>query len=400
MIAPKYAPEFRVTVGGKALPAALRGSVTSVTSQTGLEGHDRVELTLANPDLRWLDDPLLAIDRPLALELGYAPGPLAQVFAGEIVGHTATFPAGGMPTLNVTAQDRLRHLEDGVKARWFAIPTGVGNIPIPDPAVAAIVSAENGLVPVLDPVGAVLSVLLAGASVVAAGGDMQALQKILRKQDGESDYDFLARIAKENGWEMHIDHAEPLGGHKLHFFASLGHLSSDATFTYGHDLIDFTPRLSTVGQVAAVTVHVWIPAIKTSFAVTAGWDWDRASLTVDVKPAIAFMAKGPSSIHIEDPVTLASAPRTILSELIPRLNQRLTGSASILGDETLRPGDVVSLRGLGVQFGGLYRVTSVNHTLDGGGFRTSFDVRKEIWFGSIPLPSQGAVPIRLEGAMT
>jgi hypothetical protein len=41
---------------------------------------------------------------------------------------------------------------------------------------------------------------------------------------------------------------------------------------------------------------------------------------------------------------------------------------------------VVQLDGVGKLFGGPYRVTAVNHTLDTGGFRTSIEVRKEIWF--------------------
>jgi hypothetical protein len=31
-------------------------------------------------------------------------------------------------------------------------------------------------------------------------------------------------------------------------------------------------------------------------------------------------------------------------------------------------------------------VTSATHTVDGGGFRTAFDVRKEVWFDSVPVP--------------
>jgi len=56
---------------------------------------------------------------------------------------------------------------------------------------------------------------------------------------------------------------------------------------------------------------------------------------------------------------------------------------------------VLQLEGLGQQFGGLYRVTSATHTIDGSGYRTSFEARKEIWFGSIPLPEQGALPIKV-----
>ena len=52
----------------------------------------------------------------------------------------------------------------------------------------------------------------------------------------------------------------------------------------------------------------------------------------------------------------------------------------------IKAGRVIQLDGLGDQFGGLYRITSATHTIDGGGYRTSFEVRKEVWFGSIPLP--------------
>jgi hypothetical protein len=56
---------------------------------------------------------------------------------------------------------------------------------------------------------------------------------------------------------------------------------------------------------------------------------------------------------------------------------------------------VVRIEGVGVEFGGLYRVTNATHTLDSGGYQVSFEMRKEIWLGSIPKPEQGAVPIQV-----
>src|SRR3954471_16473549 len=95
----RFAPEFQVRIRGQAVPAALRASVSSVSYQSGLDGADRVELTLVNENLRWLDHPLLRLDNELALSMGYAPDPLEQVFVGEIIGHTAAFPSSGAPTL-------------------------------------------------------------------------------------------------------------------------------------------------------------------------------------------------------------------------------------------------------------------------------------------------------------
>ena len=397
--APRYAPSFTLDVDGTPVPAALRASVSSLTYTTGLGGADRVELQLVNEGLRWLDDRSVALDRELRLSIGYAPDPLEQVFVGEIVSHSASFPSGGPPTMTVAAQDRLQKLQGGGKARWFAIPIPTyGNTPLPDLAVGGIVSLEHALVPIFEPVGAALSVILGGVEAAAALNGPNGLQKLIRKQEGESDFDFLTRLSLENGWELHIDHGGPLGGHQLRFFSPLGHLSPDVTLAYGRSLMDFSPRLSKVGQIASVTAHVWISQAKTKVSVTVGWDWDKAQLTIDISPTFSGTRGGETSVTVDEPVTPSSAPRVILSKLIPKLNQRLTATASTIGDPRIGAGTVVQIEGVGVDFGGLYRVTSATHTIDRGGYHTRFEARKEIWFGSIPLPDQGAVPVRLQVA--
>lgn len=390
----RHAPDLRLRLGGAPAPAVLRASVTSLRVESGLEGADRAEVELVNESLRWLEEPLLAIDAEMAVSIGYAPDAPEQVFVGRVVSRSATFPAGGAPTLTVAAQDLRRRLPLGGRVRWFPIPvSGVGNFPLPDPAVASLVAAEHGFVPVVEPVGAALSVILGGAEALAAVDEPGAMQRLVRKQDGESDDDFLSRLCRENGWEMIVDHAGPLGGRTLRFTSPLDHLTPDATLAWGASLLDFTPRISTVGQVASVTAHVWVARIKTDFTITVGWDWDSASLTIDVRPGVAPGRGDPSGVVVDEPVTPGTAPRRIVGELIPRLNSRLTASGSCLGDPRIRAGAVLRIEGVGEQFGGLYRVTGASHAIDGSGYRTTFDARKEIWFGSIPLPEQGAVPV-------
>jgi hypothetical protein len=245
-----------------------------------------------------------------------------------------------------------------------------------------------------------IAVLLGGIQVAIALDDPDKSQRVIRKQAGESDFDFLAHIARENGWEMLVDHEGPLGGLQLRFFSPADHLSPDASLKWGRDLIEFTPRITTVGQIAGISIPLWIPSIKTEFTVSVGWDWDRQSLDLSISPGFGMpTAQGSADDSqftlVDRPVTLADAPRTILGELLPRLNRRLTGSGSTVGDGRIRAGGVLRLEGLGERFGGLYRATSVTHSLDTGGWRTSFEARKEIWFGSIPLPEQGAIPLRV-----
>jgi hypothetical protein len=400
----RYVPEFSVTINDEPIPAALRASISSVSYDTGLAGADRVELTLVNENLRWLDNPLFTLDNALTLALGYAPDPLERVFVGEIVGQNATFPGGGIPTLTIVAQDRRHRLQRGTKVRWFAVPTPFSSkLSLRDLAIAGIVSLENALIPMFDPIGAALAILVGSIELF-----LLEEQKLIRKQIGESDFTFLSRIAAENGWEMVIDHDGRLGGHQLRFMSPLAHMSSDVTLTYGRSLIDFTPRISDVGQFAGVTVRLWLPNRKLEFTVTASWDYDRNSLDVSISPGFGGRVQelketkdrygNPSIITlVDEPVTLASVGRVILSKLIPSLNNRLTGSGNTIGDPRIKAGSVLRLEGLGEQFGGLYRVTSAKHSIDSGGYHTSFNVRKEVWFGSIPLVEQGAVQARVLG---
>lgn len=392
----RFAPEFSVLLGGLPIPAELRASIQSVRCQTGYEGLDEVELTLANEKLRWLDCPLFALDMPLTLQLGYAPGPLVQVFDGDIVAHGATFPSGAMSTMTVTAHDRRHNMSDGKKVRWFAIPLPCpGNLPLPDLATAGIVTLENLMIPIFDPVGMALSIILGGVDTFVAVTDPGSAQKVIRKQDNESDYDFLNRIAAQNGWDILVEHDGPVGGHALRFTSSLDNLRESFTFGYGRSLIDFSPRISKVGQIFTVGGFVWISAIKMTFTVTLGFDWDRMALQLAIYPGVVPIGMKPGDYMIEEPLTATSLPRKLVSELIPKLNRRLTATGTVLGEPALRAGDVLRIEGTGEEFGGLYRATSVTHTIDGGGYRTSFGARKEIWFGSIPPHDQGARRVRV-----
>lgn len=395
MDAARFVPEFTILLDGQVIPAQLRASIMSVRCETGYEGLDEVELSIANENLRWLDDPLFRLGTGLTLKLGYAPDPLEQTFDGEIVARGANFPSGGMPTMSVTAHDRRHTMADGKKVRWFAIPTPIGNLPLPDIATASIVTLENLLLPIFDPVGAALSIILGGVDTFVAVTDPGSAQKVIRKQDNESDHIFLKRIAEQNGWDVLIQHDGPVGGHALRFTSSLDRLNTDFTYAYGRSLIDFSPRISRVGQIFSVGGFVWVPAIKMSFTVTLGFDWDTMSLTLSIYPGVVPIGFKPGDYMIDEPLTPTSIPRKLVSTLIPRLNKRLTAAGTVLGEPGMRPGHVLRIENAGEEFGGLYRVTSVKHTIDQGGFRTHFQARKEIWFGSIPLADQGAVPLRL-----
>jgi phage protein D len=397
---PTYAPEFAIRINGDPIPAALRGCVVSVTYTDGMEGADRVDVTVANISLQWLENPLLAVDNDFRLSIGYAPGPLEEVFVGTITGVEASFPGSGIPTMRITAQDHIQRMQQGTKDRAFriAIPT-VGNFPLPDAAVAMLVSGLDGLIPAMDPIGGAISTLTTLATFLAFP---QFAQMSVRKQVGQSDFEFLSQIAKENGWSMYIDHTAEPHGSVLKFQFLIQDYSADVHLKWGASLMDFTPRITTVGDIAGVSVRVWVDSLKMEFVINVSWDYDRAALKVIVYPSLVgdlstVIGEEEAKKNVTVSATgYATAPRSILSELLPRLNNRLTGSGSCIGNPRLKASKVVDLQGLGSQFSGLYRLTTVTHTFDSSGYRSTFQARKEVWFGSIPLPNR-PLPLRLQG---
>jgi uncharacterized protein len=263
----------------------------------------------------------------------------------------------------------------------------------------------NGLVPALDPVGGALATILALGSYLAFP---QFSQLGIRKQSSESDFAFLSKLSKENGWEMYIDHTAEPKGRVLRFQSLLGNFDPSLHLAWGSSLMDFTPRLTTIGDVFGVTARVWVDSIKTEFVIAISWDYDRAAVNLRVLPSVA------GGIDIEDllgsdakgktvevkPTGYANAAYKMLAEWLPRLNNRLTGAGSAVGDPNIKASKVIRLDGLGGTFSGLYRITSATHNFDASGYKTSFNARKEVWFSGPPLPGSTGRIARLNGAFS
>jgi hypothetical protein len=387
----RFAPDFRVTINGQELPAALRQSISSIRYEDGTQAADRVEVGIANVDLRWLQQHirglgfnpfpsgfgvgasrlspapagLFDIDNGLRLSLGYAPGPLEEVFKGDITGVEASFPSGGMPTMSIVAHDYMHRMSEGKYARGFG--------PLPDAIIAAILGAENFLIPLIDPVVVAGSTAVAAVNLIFNGTG--------RKQKGESDLDLLKEIAATYDSDFWVD------GDFLYFSRFMPkEYTPRLTLRWGESLLDFSPRVSTIGSVAATAMKFTLREIPLSFLVNVFWDFDRETLGIRVVPGEAAgllkMVVGPTDTMINQPIgspaDITNSALVIAHELRTKINNRLTASGNAIGDPRIRAGAVIRFDGLGPDFSGDYRVASATHSIDAGGYRTSFQVRKEI----------------------
>jgi hypothetical protein len=386
---PRYAPEFAIHINDSELPAALRSAVTSVRFEEGRNLADRVEIGLANVNLRWLEKhirglgfqpfptgvkigplpgmsatppALFDIDNKLTLALGYAPDPPEELFIGEITGVEASFPNGGVPAMTLVAHDYLHRLAQGSYARGFG--------PLPDTIIATILGLENRLLPMIEPLVENASLAMAALKLIFHGTGT--------KQKSQSHLDLLKEIAATYDAEFHVE------GDLLYITRFMKEYTPRLALTWGESLLDFAPKVSTIGQAAGVAMKFTLREIPLDFLVSVFYDFDRESIGINVVPGVAAPAGKKGAVFtiinrpVGSPADIASSVLEIVHQLRQTLNNRLTGTGSAIGDPRIRAGAVIRLEGLGPDFSGDYRVSSATHTFDSGGYRTQFEVHKEL----------------------
>jgi hypothetical protein len=133
-------------------------------------------------------------------------------------------------------------------------------------------------------------------------------------------------------------------------------------------------------------MRVSLREIRIDLILSVFWDFDRESIGVNVLPAQAAVIAPAVSEPVEESrhktirnaIDVANSVVGLIHELRQKINNRLTGSGTAVGDPRIRAGAVIRLEGLGVDFSDVYRVTKATHTLDSSGYRTSFEVQREI----------------------
>src|SRR5262249_2299965 len=160
-------------------------------------------------------------------------------------------------------------------------------------------------------------------------------------------------------------------GDFLYLSRFLKEYSPSVTLTWGTTLLEFSPQVSTIGQVAGVAKKFTLREIPLDFQLSVAWDFDRETLQVAIIPgASAAAAKsllGPVPPLIDQPITspvdITNSALVLAHELREKINNRLTGTGSAVGDPRIRAGTVVRLEGLGPDFSGDYRVKSATHSI-------------------------------------
>lgn len=333
--------------------AVRPGVMQEVRVQDSLALPAAFSITFAPADLSRGDDPL-GVEAPkpklgtaVEIRLG-APAARrpVKVFDGEVTALEPSFGADGI-RLVASGYARSHRLHRGRKTRTFQQMT-----------TSQIVQK------------------LAGEVGLTAKVDATNPMHDFFQQNNETDYEFIKRLASMHDFEAFVD------GRNL-VFQGVDKPGEELELEYGENstngsatrLHSFFPRVSAAQQVSKVTVRSWDPKTKDKIEEQAPVKQQGSAIGIqfgEVKRAFG-----------DATVTIANAPvadKGSASDLAKSVASYLGGSfvsawGTCEGHPGIRAGTTLKIKGLGSQFNGTYRVTSVTHAYGGPtGYTTTFEV--------------------------
>lgn len=339
-------PSLEVIVNGQRMAPEIE--ITSVTVDDAVDLPGMFTLGLFNSDSvsgeLILDQQQFAVGNAVEIKLGYSGQDLVSVIKGEIVGVEVEFTSTALPKLRVRGYDRRHRLQRGRKTRTF--------LKQKDSDIASKIAQENGL--------------------STKTKDSRIVHDYVF-QANQTDMEFLLERAKRIQYDLTIDDKT------LNFLPVAYADQSILTLKLQDDLMEFSSRLSSVGQVGQTTVRGWNPKEKkeligqaTDGNVTAKMGGAKSGAAVAKSAfgaAIGMVTDSPAMTQEEADQIAGAYINTSALRFV-------TGDGVCPGQTALRAGKVITLDGLGKQFSGQYYVTTVSHRCSDGGYTTHFTVRR------------------------
>ncbi|MBD2233300.1 phage late control D family protein [Phormidium tenue] len=340
-------PTLDIRRQGRPLSSSADQDLWAATVAEDLDAPGMFTLHLRNWDFvqgqfSWVDDDTFCLGTEIQVAMGHQGRPMPLI-TGEITGLEPEFSQDGEPMLTVRGYDLSYRLAQGQKTRSFA--------GMKDSAIASQIAQNHRLSAKVDDSGETLDYVL---------------------QNNQSDLAFLQTRAQRIGYEVFVTEKT------LHFRAPKHKDAKALSLDWNRDLLEFTPRLSILGQVAAVKIEAWNVANQST---------QLTSITADGVSAMA-VESGPeaaSNLFGDDTFAQLTTPLRQVTEATSMAKGQLnaialsyiTGDGLCVGNPQLRAGTVVEFTGLGKRFSGLYYIVTTEHTLSQqDGYLTAFTFRR------------------------
>lgn len=325
-------PTFEVRVDGAPLPLPVMLAVRAISIDEDAEVPSLFSIELGSgPDgdpTAWIDGDLFAIGAAVEIAIGHGDA-LTDLIAGEVTALEPEFRRVGRPQLTVRGYDRRHRLLRGRKTRSFTQQK--------DSEIASTIAGEAGLSAEVEDSAVVHDYLL---------------------QVNQTDMEFLTARARRIQYELGVD------GRMLRFRPVQNQQGEALTLRLTEDLIEFSPRLSTMGQYSALELRGWSPKDRSEIVARAG-----------ASDAVSTMGGSDSGADL---IEAAFGAATLLVGNEPVLNQAeadqiakawfnrallglVRGEGVCRGRPDLRPGQVIRIEGVGQRFSGQYYVSATSH---------------------------------------
>ncbi|HLB71689.1 MAG: contractile injection system protein, VgrG/Pvc8 family [Candidatus Methanoperedens sp.] len=346
-----YAPRFEVEIENQKLTANISKAILNVKVNEKIDEGVSFELTIhddfdfTKQKFKWLDHPLFSIGNKITIKMGYGSN-LFPMVMGNITSLEPSFFTGETPTLTVGGQDlSYDYIKRTSPERTFVDKTYSD--------IARTIASEAGLLPVVDDTGKFL--------------------RSMRKNNNETYYAFLERLAKEVDYEFKMD------GQTMYFIKPEDDKKEILILELGKDIISFRPTLRTTGLYTEVEVRGHNPRDPTKPIIgkaTAGDERNQEpgkKTGSQVAKELGTFKKVISNVIVNSEAHANSIAKAELNKASDTL---VEGDGECIGIPQIRTGTTIRLEKMGTRFSGKYYIKETTHTINESGYRTNFSVKR------------------------
>ena len=372
-----FAPAWDLRVNGQAIPEDVRAAIRSITAELTVDGADELTVDADAWDAnagRWV----------LVSETTMAPGNLVTLFTGygrelqavqrfRVVGHEASYPTDGAPTVRIRALSGEAWLVERTEPRVFEGP-------ISDSQIAREIADASGL-----------------RTTPTSVDDLPARQGGRTKKKGTTDLEFLQELAAANDFGPPVVlYDADLDADVLYFRRTRIERASDVlelvydphqagSADSSGDLLSFSPELNLADTPTKVRVTGYDPESGEIVEVTIGIaDTSREQVIYRGQPrdvedfgdplqlrvTVLQQGDGRGDAPAEEVVAVgeirdADGARAYARRWIAdRRRAFMRARAEVLGDPRIRLGSVHRVSGVAPVHAGLWEVEAVTHQID------------------------------------
>ncbi len=344
-----YAPAFVIEIENTDL-LKLGAEIPGVSVDNVIDGADQFSFSVNNPfnpakgEFEWIDKTPLELGKEVSIRMGYGSR-LEELVLGIITSLRFSFPAGGSSQLDVSGYALSHLMMKGKKS-----PPSWNDSKDSDIVARIAKSYGYGISKIEDSI----------------------IQHPKIKQDNETDYDFVSRLAKRNGFEFFVRARD------IYFRRPPTAADPELTLEWGRTMSSFSPDINVAEMVAGVRVVGWDPSSKKEIIGKAmkGQEEDKKQGAQSGSEVAQQVYRGEVIEEVRKPVYNQSEADRIAKALLNQLSEGLVkGSGECPGIPVLKPGITVKVSGLGRKFSRKYYVERTTHSIGTSGYKTTFNVR-------------------------